>query len=130
MNIDELFIEVERDIKIFYFEQETAYNLMPSLVGSEMCIRTRLNAMPFYTALNGVAFTLQCNIRQLLGLAPYFSPTGHGHIIRYRHGQRVKTLLTLKARPDQKCGFLIRKTKIGRRIGGDKSEYHRFLCWF
>ncbi len=25
----------------FYFEQKTAYDIMPSLVGSEMCIRDR-----------------------------------------------------------------------------------------
>ena len=27
----------------FFFKQKTAYEIMPSLVGSEMCIRDRLN---------------------------------------------------------------------------------------
>ena len=32
-----------RFLSIFFFKQKTAYEIMPSLVGSEMCIRDRLN---------------------------------------------------------------------------------------
>jgi len=31
---------------IFFFKQKTAYEIMPSLVGSEMCIRDRITAAP------------------------------------------------------------------------------------
>ena len=30
----------------FFFKQKTAYEIMPSLVGSEMCIRDRVNISP------------------------------------------------------------------------------------
>ena len=34
-----------RDGAFFFFKQKTAYEIMPSLVGSEMCIRDRFIAM-------------------------------------------------------------------------------------
>src|SRR5428012_25663 len=33
---------------IFFFKQKTAYEIRPSLVGSEMCIRDRRRALPFF----------------------------------------------------------------------------------
>ena len=34
-----------RKLKYFFFKQKTAYEIMPSLVGSEMCIRDRLRTV-------------------------------------------------------------------------------------
>ena len=31
--------------RFFFFKQKTAYEIMPSLVGSEMCIRDRLTSL-------------------------------------------------------------------------------------
>ena len=36
---------VEKGYAFFFFKQKTAYEIMPSLVGSEMCIRDRNNAV-------------------------------------------------------------------------------------
>ena len=33
-------------IALFFFKQKTAYEIMPSLVGSEMCIRDSFHASP------------------------------------------------------------------------------------
>ena len=38
-------IHVSRDFLFFFFKQKTAYEIMPSLVGSEMCIRDRYTAV-------------------------------------------------------------------------------------
>ena len=35
-------------IVFFFFKQKTAYEIMPSLVGSEMCIRDRCNRQKQY----------------------------------------------------------------------------------
>ena len=37
------FFSVWWDFVFFFFKQKTAYEIMPSLVGSEMCIRDRDN---------------------------------------------------------------------------------------
>eukprot|EP00825_Cyclidium_porcatum_P007694 TRINITY_DN13863_c0_g1_i1.p7 TRINITY_DN13863_c0_g1~~TRINITY_DN13863_c0_g1_i1.p7 ORF type:complete len:108 (-),score=6.88 TRINITY_DN13863_c0_g1_i1:1134-1457(-) len=34
----------EVNVSLFFFKQKTAYEIMPSLVGSEMCIRDSINA--------------------------------------------------------------------------------------
>ena len=34
------------DIPVFFFKQKTAYEMLRSLVGSEMCIRDSLNGRP------------------------------------------------------------------------------------
>src|SRR5450756_2889738 len=38
----------------FFFKQKTAYDIMPSLVGSEMCIRDRLLSLPKFRFSRGV----------------------------------------------------------------------------
>ena len=38
------FFQAEDFIRFFFFKQKTAYEIMPSLVGSEMCIRDRENS--------------------------------------------------------------------------------------
>src|SRR5450756_3005464 len=39
----------------FFFKQKTAYEIMPSLVGSEMCIRDRVQAAAAYISLGAPA---------------------------------------------------------------------------
>ena len=34
-------------VVVFFFKQKTAYEMLRSLVGSEMCIRDRLSRYPF-----------------------------------------------------------------------------------
>eukprot|EP00825_Cyclidium_porcatum_P051307 TRINITY_DN9401_c0_g1_i1.p2 TRINITY_DN9401_c0_g1~~TRINITY_DN9401_c0_g1_i1.p2 ORF type:complete len:111 (-),score=18.13 TRINITY_DN9401_c0_g1_i1:29-361(-) len=37
-------------VLFFFFKQKTAYEIMPSLVGSEMCIRDSITPFPFFTS--------------------------------------------------------------------------------
>ncbi|CUX45733.1 hypothetical protein BN3590_01534 [Clostridium sp. C105KSO15] len=39
---------MKEGIKVFFFKQKTAYEIMPSLVGSEMCIRDRYSIIYFF----------------------------------------------------------------------------------
>ena len=46
LNCDYLIVDIARhvglhELEFFFFKQKTAYEIMPSLVGSEMCIRDR-----------------------------------------------------------------------------------------
>ena len=43
---------------IFFFKQKTAYEIMPSLVGSEMCIRDRCNVMQGMLTLSVIIYGL------------------------------------------------------------------------
>ena len=38
-------------MRVFFFKQKTAYEIMPSLVGSEMCIRDRYSTVPAATSI-------------------------------------------------------------------------------
>ena len=44
---------VGSDRRFFFFKQKTAYEMLRSLVGSEMCIRDRLQALPPFTGIAG-----------------------------------------------------------------------------
>ena len=52
---------------IFFFKQKTAYDLMPSLVGSEMCIRDRL-----YTFFNPQGSDWICVVNLFKSVQLYF----------------------------------------------------------
>src|SRR5665254_13231 len=41
----------KKELSIFFFKQKTAYELLRSLVGSEMCIRDRLCTGAFYAGI-------------------------------------------------------------------------------
>ena len=41
-----VFCVLEPHISAFFFNQKTAYEIMPSLMGSEMCIRDRYHTVP------------------------------------------------------------------------------------
>ena len=46
----------------FFFKQKTAYEIMPSLVGSEMCIRDRCIIVPPY---NSAVYLLSLSLYML-----------------------------------------------------------------
>eukprot|EP00658_Telonema_sp_P-2_P009213 TRINITY_DN1346_c0_g1_i1.p1 TRINITY_DN1346_c0_g1~~TRINITY_DN1346_c0_g1_i1.p1 ORF type:complete len:181 (+),score=57.13 TRINITY_DN1346_c0_g1_i1:39-581(+) len=53
------------DVFFFFFKQKTAYEMLRSLVGSEMCIRDRFNTMAseqseFAICQRGMGFTVRC----------------------------------------------------------------------
>ena len=91
----------------FFFKQKTAYEIMPSLVGSEMCIRDR--TMMVQTALNLLgstqvaAFTAANKIEQIVTqayvamgttMATYCAQNiGAGKIKRIRQGFKSITIM-------------------------------------
>ena len=54
-----MWIEVVDDFLFFFFKQKTAYDMLRSLVGSEMCIR---DSLPYFWTSGGSALDEICGL--------------------------------------------------------------------
>jgi len=62
----------------FFFKQKTAYEIMPSLVGSEMCIRDRFTPPLYAGALRGITRGVVLELAEKSGI-----PVSETNITRY-----------------------------------------------
>src|SRR5450756_2867773 len=76
-------------LSFFFFKQKTAYEIMPSLVGSEMCIRDRINI----TSVSQNPFGFSSGTQE--GLGSGFIITSHGYILTNNHVVEGATKITV-----------------------------------
>src|SRR5428012_3704 len=76
----------------FFFKQKTAYEIMPSLVGSEMCIRDRSRPARLRSLHQGGAHNQSAWLCLVCG-----PPAHQSHVKRWRH--RARSRLRVKGTP-------------------------------